>query len=335
MLRHEPGFGRDGWLNDATRASALAGEPLLDGRGAASAALFLGADTIGADIGLLPDGLSMYASYVDNLGGYPELVARFGAHAPFLLLSITIFGNPARCADVELGAMSPADLPHWLDNVALTDGGQLPWVYSSAANFANCNEHIGDRQVVRWSAHYGFGPHVCGPATCGFPQADWTQWTDTGPAGQNFDRSIGTYLPGQPGPSPSYPVLGVGATGENVTTIQYLLIEQGYGVAVDGIFGPATRAGVVAFQSAHGLSPDGLVGPLTWPKLIVDVQRGSRGPAVSAVQSQLNARGNMLAVDGTFGAATAASVRAFQQRRGLAADGIVGPVTWLHLVGGP
>lgn len=45
---------------------------------------------------------------------------------------------------------------------------------------------------------------------------------------------------------------------------------------------------------------------------------------------------NSLVVDGIFGPATEADVRAFQQGENLAADGVVGPATWAALPdGGP
>ena len=48
------------------------------------------------------------------------------------------------------------------------------------------------------------------------------------------------------------------------------------GVAVDGIFGPATEAAVKQFQERNGLTVDGIVGPQTWSAL-----RGSSGISAS------------------------------------------------------
>src|SRR3954451_8545769 len=50
---------------------------------------------------------------------------------------------------------------------------------------------------------------------------------------------------------------------------------------------------------------------------------GSNGPDVARVQSALS-----IQTDGIFGPQTDAAVRAFQQRAGLAVDGIVGGATW-------
>lgn len=133
---------------------------------------------------------------------------------------------------------------------------------------------------------------------------------------------------------PAWPNVGQGATGPNVTTVQYLLRHHGHGIAADGEFGPATRSAVVAFQSANGLTADGTVGAQTWPKLVVSVRQGSTGEAVRAAQTQLNRYGSGLAVDGQFGTATDRAVRNFQGSHGLAVDGVVGPQTWQTLVGG-
>jgi N-acetylmuramoyl-L-alanine amidase len=68
--------------------------------------------------------------------------------------------------------------------------------------------------------------------------------------------------------------------------------------------------------------------------LVQAIRRGATGPAAHDVQSRLAALGHP--VDGdepaVFGASTEAAVRAFQQQRGLTADGAVGAETWRALV---
>ena len=59
------------------------------------------------------------------------------------------------------------------------------------------------------------------------------------------------------------PLVREGARG-NITKILQTML----GVSPDGIFGPDTKAAVIAFQKAHGLSPDGIVGYDTWTKLL-------------------------------------------------------------------
>jgi peptidoglycan hydrolase-like protein with peptidoglycan-binding domain len=109
---------------------------------------------------------------------------------------------------------------------------------------------------------------------------------------------------------------------------------------VDGSFGPVTESAVRAFQTGAGLAADGVVGPLTWPRLVVEVRKGSTGHAVRGVQEvmrfhdQSDGEAPPVLVDGVFGARTDAWVRGFQGAVGTASDGIVGPVTWRALVSG-
>jgi peptidoglycan hydrolase-like protein with peptidoglycan-binding domain len=131
-----------------------------------------------------------------------------------------------------------------------------------------------------------------------------------------------------------WPLERTGSTGEDVRTVQYLLDAHGSTLSVDGDFGPLTNAAVESFQGTHGLSVDGIVGNQTWPALIIQVSQGMTGDAVKAAQSQINSRTGYLAVDGIFGPATDGAVRSFQGALGLTVDGIVGPITWNHLVNG-
>ena len=58
---------------------------------------------------------------------------------------------------------------------------------------------------------------------------------------------------------------------------------------------------------------------------------GDTGPAVQTLQTRLNVWGANLTVDGDFGPATLAAVKAFQTQQNLTVDGIVGPQTWAAL----
>src|SRR5262245_11187740 len=124
-----------------------------------------------------------------------------------------------------------------------------------------------------------------------------------------------------------------GNRGVDVQAVQYLLQARGYSLSADGNFGSGTDATVRAFQAKAGLSQDGIVGPNTWGALVVTVQQGSTGPAVRALQVELNKKRRLsLAVDGVFGPATRSAVVSFQSHAGIAADGIVGGTTWRNLV---
>jgi peptidoglycan hydrolase-like protein with peptidoglycan-binding domain len=124
-----------------------------------------------------------------------------------------------------------------------------------------------------------------------------------------------------------------GNRGADVVAIQYLLQHHGQSAATDGVFGSGTTTAVRAFQSAKGLGVDGIVGPQTWGALAPTISQGASGPAVRALQVELNAKRRLsLPVDGVFSAAVRSAVVSFQSHAGIGADGIVGPVTWRNLV---
>lgn len=59
------------------------------------------------------------------------------------------------------------------------------------------------------------------------------------------------------------PQIKRGSKGKAVKVLQVIL----GGLDIDGSFGPATQAAVLAFQKNHGLEADGIVGPRTWKAL--------------------------------------------------------------------
>jgi hypothetical protein len=135
------------------------------------------------------------------------------------------------------------------------------------------------------------------------------------------------------------------AADPQVAGLQVALRAHGlYQGAIDGLAGPQTRSAVLAFQRRKGLAADGRAGPRTRAalgplgrprlgrRLIV---RGSFGLDVAALQFLLVRRGAYEgALDGYMGRETERSLRAFQRRAGLAADGVGGPATLAALRGG-
>ncbi|MBD2387674.1 peptidoglycan-binding domain-containing protein [Cylindrospermum sp. FACHB-282] len=65
------------------------------------------------------------------------------------------------------------------------------------------------------------------------------------------------------------PILKFGNSGISVRVLQRLLVSNGYGIRVDGVFGPLTEIAVEAFQNYHNLGVDGIVGQKTWRKLTI------------------------------------------------------------------
>jgi peptidoglycan endopeptidase LytE len=73
-------------------------------------------------------------------------------------------------------------------------------------------------------------------------------------------------------------VLRYGTTDHtDVRVLQVVLSRLGYGVTVDGVFGPGTLYAVESFQRAHHITPDGVVGNYTFIALAQAARAQSRG----------------------------------------------------------
>lgn len=174
------------------------------------------------------------------------------------------------------------------------------------------------------------------------------------------------------GANPPNVVLSQGSRGENVLELQFILnsIAPYYDtipfVIQDGVFGPTLKNAVIEFQKTFNLTPDGVVGPGTWNKLYsvyrgvhenvpvppaeapppgiappypgTPLRLGSTGADVRLMQTYLDVIRIVypsipyLIVDGVFGERTREAVIAFQNQFLLAADGVIGPVTWDYIV---
>lgn len=67
-----------------------------------------------------------------------------------------------------------------------------------------------------------------------------------------------------------YPTIRMGTCAgksQTVKTLQTMLNVFGYGLAVDGCWGPLTQAAVLDFQRKQKIDVDGIVGPITWARL--------------------------------------------------------------------
>ena len=65
----------------------------------------------------------------------------------------------------------------------------------------------------------------------------------------------------------SLPIVMPGESSGSVASLQKFLRTRGYGLAIDGIYGPITTEAVKKFQANNGLPQTGFIGPLTQAKL--------------------------------------------------------------------
>lgn len=119
-------------------------------------------------------------------------------------------------------------------------------------------------------------------------------------------------------------------TAPGVRAVQDRLNGLGFGPLVaDGISGPATEAAARRFQAAAGITVDGDFGELSWATS--NKVPAYPGENLRAFQQRLRDRGWTIAVDGEPGPQTTRVLTAFQQEKGLDADGQLGPMTWTAL----
>ncbi|BCJ27807.1 N-acetylmuramoyl-L-alanine amidase [Actinocatenispora sera] len=138
-------------------------------------------------------------------------------------------------------------------------------------------------------------------------------------------------------PARTWPDIFTSSAGSTVTTLQYLLVANGYDtVTPNAAFDAATLAAVQDFQAKHGfeVASDGTVTQPTWEALAPRLLPHATGDAVKAAQSILAHKGYDVTVDGTYDGATRQAVRQMQRLHGLPPNGLADTTTWCAILGG-
>ena len=137
----------------------------------------------------------------------------------------------------------------------------------------------------------------------------------------------------------AYAQVSYGSTGSSVSALQEKLNQNGYDLAVDGVFGAETRKAVKDYQKKKGLQVDGIAGPATQIMLYgasaseedisTTLKKGDSGVKVRNLQYVLYELGYYDApIDGDYNDVTVEAVKNFQRRNALTpVDGIAGTET--------
>jgi peptidoglycan hydrolase-like protein with peptidoglycan-binding domain len=245
------------------------------------------------NVNQLPAGYDAYLGYADGNWPTGAALARMFPEANLVILTVAggLGAHGVRVSpgtDVEPMDLTAADGAAWVHGRA-----DRPVIYASIEgkpgygmkDVRDALAKIGvPRAAVRLlSAHYGFGPHICGPHSCDLSdiEMDGTQWTNTWNNGNGafIDMSMladDFFSPALTETERLVQELGTvspGTTSNAVKTVQGLCNAREAGgpvtpLKIDGIFGTATLQMVKGLQQRGGITVDGIVGPQTWPVLL-------------------------------------------------------------------
>ncbi len=201
-----------------------------------------------------------------NAPGRPLVAGRYAAHTR--ALNTGAIGN-ALCAMANGDWRSPFacrtfPLPDQVEALVQLNARQcvehgIPVTRETVLSHGEVELTLGVKQAGKWDFDYDF--------------MDRTTTRDPIAIGDKFRARVLAAIEGLgqgapcAAPSPR-PVLRRGASGGDVRELQSLLNRRGANLDMDGGFGPATFAAVVAFQRRSQLRPDGLVGAMTWAALL-------------------------------------------------------------------
>lgn len=180
-----------------------------------------------------------------------------------------------------------------------------------------------------WVAQYGSNNGRPGnlPTIGGW--SDWSGWQYTSlyPGiridASQFKQSIGSITTVKPATGGS--IIGRNVSGYSTTWIQHRLVRAGHAITVDGIYGPATTAAVIAFQKKTKITVDGITGNQTAHALAGVRAAGLAVDGIWGVNTtKALQRALRVVSDGIIGPAT---TEALQRHLKVKADGIIGPVT--------
>jgi hypothetical protein len=150
-------------------------------------------------------GCAAYAGYYDGAYANMTAVRAYAASQGAKSFSYTVSGaNPADAIDIEPGDASPSAAPGFYR----LKGGKGVHLYGGASWISQIVAAMSSAGIARSSykiiaAHY-IGPHICGPSSCGYPQADATQFTDSY-AGRSLDATLcpSNFFGATPTPAPT------------------------------------------------------------------------------------------------------------------------------------
>jgi hypothetical protein len=146
-------------------------------------------------VSLIPLDAKIIACYNDGRYKNVDAVRARFPHAVIVTIAVRA-SDDAEVLDDEPGDATDAEVYAWLKRQHAR-GVYCPVIYKSAGGVdrlmltMTANGFVHGKDFLIWSAHYGNGPHICGPDTCKLTkiECDWTQSTDKA-LGRSLDESM-------------------------------------------------------------------------------------------------------------------------------------------------